>query len=326
MQIHELTQQRLDEQGILQGIKSAASGVKGAVQGYQQAKQDRATQQGIQNVADRAVKAWTQYAKQLKAANPDPTRYAQLYKQALLAFVQKNMLAGQPVSDAINRQEITQLVDALTDQADNPTAITNLFPKLVQQAATSVTDVNTSAGQLMVKVVNPDPAVLQFRNKTYIINDQGEWADQVTGAVADQSFQAFLDQELAKAVPNAQTQLNPQAQPQNKIEYLPADPAWKNLDGVRGFQGKIMFKDRAGKWFNYNNNQPVEETRPEYIAQLNKLYDQVKPKSAGSAPAASGIDSVLQQLGIDKAKIAELQKAVQADPAAADQLRKILGL
>jgi len=324
MQIHELTQQRLDEQGILQGIKSAAAGVKGAVQGYQQARQDRSTQQGIQNVSDRAVKAWTQYTKQLKAANPDPGRYAQLYKQALLAFVQKNMLAGQPVANAVNRQEITQLVDALTDQADNPAAIENLFPKLVQQAATSVTDVNTSAGQLQVRVINPDPAVLQFRNRTYIINDKGEWADQQSGAVADQSFQAFLDQELAKAVPNAQSQLNPQSQPQAKIEYLAPDPAWKNLDGVRGFQGKIMFKDRAGKWFNYNNNQPVEETRPEYIAQLNKLYDQVRP--AGVAPAAGGIDSVLQQLGIDKAKIAELQKAIQADPAAADQLRKTLGL
>jgi hypothetical protein len=317
MQIHELTQQRLDEQGILQGIK-------GAVQGYQQAKQDRATQQGIQNVSDRAVKAWTQYAKQLKTANPDPVRYAQLYKQALLAFVQQNLLKGQPVANAINKQEITQLVDAMTDQADNPTAITNLFPKLVQQAATSSTDVNTGAGQLMVKVVNPDPAVLMFRNKTYIINDQGEWADQRSGAVADQSFQAFLDQELAKAVPNAQSQLNPQAQTQQKIEYLAPDPQWKNLDGVRGFQGKIMFKDRAGKWFDYNNNQPVEETRPQYIDRLNDLYARVKP--AGSAATAGNLDSVLQQLGIDTAKIAELQKAVKADPAAAAQLKKTLGL
>jgi hypothetical protein len=314
MQIHELTQQRLDEQGILQGIKSAA-------QGYQQAKQDRATQQGIQNVSDRATKAWTQYAKQLKATNPDPARYAELYKQALMAFVQKNLLKGQPIANAINKQEITQLVNAMSDQADNPVAITNLFPKLVQQAATSVTDVNSNAGQLQVKVINPDPAVLQFRNKTYIINDQGEWADQTTKAVADQSFQAFLDQQLANAVPNAKQQLTPQ--PQAKIEYLPADPQWKNLDGVRGFQGKIMFKDKAGKWFDYNNNQPTEETRPEYIDQLNKLYNQVRPAGSGQPQDAN---AVLQQAGIDTAKLAQLQAAVKADPAMADQLRKILGL
>ncbi len=249
MQIHELTQ--LNEQGILQGIKSAAAGAKGAVQGFQQARQDRTVQQGVQNVSDRAVKAWSQYAKQLKTANPDPVRYAELYKQALMAFVQKNLLKGQPIANAINRQEITQLIDAMTAQADNPTAITNLFPKLVQQAATSQTDVTSGVGQLQVKVVNPDPAVLQFRNKTYIINDRGEWADQITGSVMDQSFQAFLDQQLAKAVPNAQTQLTPKS---------------------------------------------------------------------------SGIDAVLQQLGIDPAKINQLQQSIKADPAIADQLRKSLGL
>lgn len=253
MQIHELTQ--LNEQGILQGIKSAAQGVKGAVQGYQQARQERTTQQGIQNVSDRATKAWTQYAKQLKATNPDPVRYSQLYKQSLLAFVQKNLLKGQPIANAINRQEITQLVDAIADQADNPVAVTNLFPKLVQQAATSSTDITSGARQLQVKVINPDPAVLQFRNKTYVINDKGEWADQVTGSVADQSFQAFLDQELAKAVPNAQTQLTP-----------------------------------AG------SQQPAD------------------------------LGAVLQQAGIDTAKLNQLQQTVKSNPALADQLRKTLGL
>lgn len=253
MQIHELTQ--LNEQGILQGIKSAAAGAKGALQGYQQAKQDRRSQQGVQNVSDRAVKAWNLYAKQLKAANPDPVRYSQLYKQALMAFVQKNLLKGQPIANAINQQEITQLVDAISAQADNPAAVENLFPKLIQQAATSTTDTTSGAGQLMVKVLNPDPAVLQFRNKTYIINDQGEWADQTTKAVADQSFQAFLDQELAKVTPTA-----------------------------------------------------AQQTAPKSQTQTN------------------AVDTVLQQLGIDTAKINQLQQAIKADPALADQLKKTLGL
>jgi uncharacterized membrane-anchored protein YjiN (DUF445 family) len=203
MQIHELTQ--LNEAGILQGIK-------GAVQGYQQGREQRMTAQQVQQTSSIAAKAWNKYAKQLKAATPDPTRYQQLYKQALEAFTQKNLLKGQTIANSINKQEITQLIDSMTAQADNPTAVTQLFPRLVQQAALSQSDVNAGQGQLMVKVVNPDPAVLQFRNKTYVINDQGEWADQVTGSVADQSFQAFLDQELAKAVPNAQAQLTPQAQ------------------------------------------------------------------------------------------------------------------
>ncbi|CAB4138137.1 hypothetical protein UFOVP328_330 [uncultured Caudovirales phage] len=252
MQIHELTQ--LNEAGILQGIKSAATSAKSAVKGFQQATQDRKSQLAVQNVSDRAVKAWNMYTKQLKAANPDPVRYAQLYKQALMAFVQKNLLKGQPIANAINRQEITQLVDAISDQADNPTAVTNLFSKLIQQAATSTDDTGAVASQSQVKVINPDPAVLQFRTKTYIINDQGQWADQATGAVADQSFQAYLDQELEKAVPTAQAQLKPKSAPGNNI------------------------------------------------------------------------DAVLQQLGIDTAKITQLQNAIKADPAMADQLKKTLGL
>ena len=254
MQIHELTQ--LNEAGILQGIKSAAGGVKGAVQGFQQGREQRINAQQLQQTAGIAANAWNKYAKQLKAATPDATRYQQLYKQALQAFVQKNLLRGQTIANSINRQEITQLIDSITAQADNPTAVTQLFSNLVQQSALAQPDA-ASATQSLVRVVNPDPAVLQFRNKTYIINDQGEWADQVTGAVADQSFQAFLDQELARAVPNAQQQLTPQ----NKTTAQPAT-----------------------------------------------------------------VNTALQQAGVDAAKLGQLQKLVKSDPAAADQLRKLLGL
>lgn len=251
MQIHEL-----NEAGILQGIKGAASGVKGAVQGFQQGRKQRLDAQQLEQTAGIASRAWNKYAAQLKAATPDPTRYQQLYKQALQAFVQKNLLKGQTIANSINRQEITQLIDSITAQANNPTAVTQLFSNLVQQSALAQPDTAASGAQTLVRVVNPDPAVLQFRNKTYIINDQGEWADQVTGAVADQSFQAFLDQELAKAVPNAQQQLTPQ----NKT------------------------------------TQPVN------------------------------VNTALQQAGVDAAKLAQLQKLIKSDPAAADQLRKLLGL
>lgn len=228
MQIHEITiksAQQLDEalpnwmdpaviaqkaQKVGQGIKNIGQNVKSTYQPAQQAYQDRTQSKAQSAAASKATQVWNNYAKQLKAATPDPARYQQLYKQALTTFVQKNLLRGQSIANSINRQEITQLIDAITAQADNTTAVTQLFPRLVQQAALSQPDA-ASATQLLVRVINPDPAVLQFRNKTYIINDQGEWADQVTGSVADQSFQAFLDQELAKAVPNAQTQLTPKA-------------------------------------------------------------------------------------------------------------------
>jgi hypothetical protein len=311
MQIHELTQQRLDEQGILQGIK-------GAVQDYRQGRQDRQQTRLTADTAKKATDLWIKYAENLKRMTPDPARYEQLYKQALTAFVQKNLLQGKRVNDVINAQEITRMIDAMAAEANNPRQSAVMFPDLVKQASMSVANPEQ---QSLVKVINADPAIVQFRNRDYIINDQGDWAEKVSGRIPDQSFQAFLDQEWSKVVPQS-----PQPAPpdQSKIEYLPADPQWKNLDGVRGFQGKIMLKDKAGKWFNYNNNQPVEETRPEYIDQLNKLYDRVKP--AGASATSGNLDSVLQQLGIDTAKIAELQKTVKADPAVADQLRKTLGL
>jgi len=203
MQIHEITQ--LNEAGILQGIKNAAAGAVGALTKQRgnvtsagiNAKTDRASAKKMQTVIDKAVPAWLQYARQLKAANPDPARYATLYKQTLQAFVQKNLLAGQSINNAVNRQELNQLIDQITAAEADPNQVAQLFPKLVQQAGLSAPDISASGGGLAVKVISANPAVLQFRNKTYTINDQGVWADQ-TGTVPDQAFTKFLDQELAK--------------------------------------------------------------------------------------------------------------------------------
>lgn len=192
MQIHEIT---LTEAGILQGIKRAASGVQGAVAGYKQSQQQRK----LQDVSARAVKVWNNYAQQLKASTTDPVRYKQLYQQALVSFVQKNLLKGTTINQAVNQREIVSLIRAIADQADNPTAVTQLFTKLVQQSAIALPDTERGGSPILVKVVSTNPAVLQFRNKTYIIGNQGEWVDQATGKVADQSFQAFLDQQLAQA-------------------------------------------------------------------------------------------------------------------------------
>lgn len=185
MQIHEIT---LTEAGILQGIK-------GAVAGYQQSQQQRK----LQDVSTRALNVWNKYTQQLKATNPDPARYKQLYQQALLSFVQKNLLKGTTVSSAVNQRELTALIRSITDQADNPTAVAQLFTKLVQQSALAMPDADRGASTMLVKVVSTNPAVLQFRNKTYVIGDQGNWVDQTTGKSVDQSFEAFLDQQLAQA-------------------------------------------------------------------------------------------------------------------------------
>jgi hypothetical protein len=49
-------------------------------------------------------------------------------------------------------------------------------------------------------VINKDPALVQFQNVNYVINDQGEWIGLNNSRVVPQSFQQFLDNELNKAL------------------------------------------------------------------------------------------------------------------------------
>lgn len=196
MQIHEITRPQLDE-GLLDLAKRAAGGVKGAVQGYQRARQDRQTAQGTATVAKKAIAAWDRYARTLKAQTPDPKRYQQLYQQALAAFVQKNLLNNQSIDTAINKMELTNLISSITAAEANPQQVASLFGRLVQQAALSQQDI--SRGVSLAKVVSTNPTVIQYRNINYAQNQQGDWANQQTGRVPDESFQAFLDQEAARA-------------------------------------------------------------------------------------------------------------------------------
>lgn len=215
MQIHEITDNskpQLDEAlpnwmdpaaiaqkagQVGQGIKTIGQNIKSTVAPAQQALKTRRQTNALSTASSKASAAWTNYAKQLKAATSDPARYKQLYKQSLMAFVQKNLLANRPIETAVNKQELMQLIDAITVAEDNPQQVAQLMSKLVQQSSLSQQDVTRSVTPL-VRVVSADPAVLQFRNKIYIINDKGDWAEKDTNKIPDQSFQAFLDQELAK--------------------------------------------------------------------------------------------------------------------------------
>ena len=190
MQIHEITESKITEAGAL---GSFFSGLTGGLT-------DKFSTSGQPNVAamnKKITKVWTDYAQQLKAATPDPARYDTLYQQTLTAFVQKNLLGGQPINRALNKQEITQMISAITNAKDDPQQVATLMPKLIQQTMLSQQDV--SAGSGLTKIISLEPAIIQYRNVSYNINDNGQWANQQTGKVPDESFQRFLDQELEKA-------------------------------------------------------------------------------------------------------------------------------
>jgi hypothetical protein len=207
MQIHEITNKQIDE-GLMDFAKSAAGalgrGVAAVGRGanaiaspftaVKGAYQQGAGTSNAQLIATKAAKVWEQYVANLKATTPDPARFATLYRQALLAFVQKNFLGGQPLNTAINKQELTQIVDAISA---NPQQATQLFPKLVQTALASQQNINATSP--LIKIISTNPPVIQYRTANYALNQQGEWANQTTKKVPDESFQAFLDQEARKA-------------------------------------------------------------------------------------------------------------------------------
>lgn len=194
MQIREILKQNVSE-GVLDTLKAATTWGSGETWG--QAKSRVQADSAAKTLLKKAVPAWDSYAKRLKAMTPDPARYTQLYQQALTAFVQKNLMANQPIDNAINKREILQLISDITANADNPQQVSSQFAKLIQQAGLSQQD--TSRGVVLAKVVSTNPTVIQYRNVNYAQNQEGNWANQQTGRVPDESFQAFLDQEATKA-------------------------------------------------------------------------------------------------------------------------------
>jgi len=194
MQIHEISHPVQIKEGFFSNIGNAVT----------QNKQERQ----ITSLTDQAFKVWDKYAQNLKANTPDPARYEQLYRQTLESFVQKNLLRGERIEYAINQQEINQLIDNITAARDTPNQVYQLFSQMVQQAALSQQQAGTrskattatSNTKSQVTVINKDPALVQFQNVNYVINDQGEWIGLNNSRVVPQSFQQFLDNELNKAL------------------------------------------------------------------------------------------------------------------------------
>ena len=193
MQIHEINQPVKLAEGFFSNIGNAVT----------QSKQQRQ----VSSVTDKAFRAWDKYAQNLKANTPDPARYEQLYRQTLESFVQKNLLGGNRIEYAINQQEIDQLIDNITAARDDNNQVARLFSQLVQQSALSQQQASSRSrtpaatnAKSQVTVINKDPALVQFKNVNYVINDQGEWIGLNNSKVVPQSFQQFLDDELNKAL------------------------------------------------------------------------------------------------------------------------------
>ncbi len=126
MQIHEVTQRKLDEGlgsfvgGLAGGVANVAGDVIGAISPGGDAKSAYASAvrpQQIKILADKAYNGWKQYEKTLLQSNPD-ARTSGMYQQALLAFVTKNLLGGQYLPNVINKNQIIALVKQLSQSGE----------------------------------------------------------------------------------------------------------------------------------------------------------------------------------------------------------------
>jgi len=131
MQIHELTQRRHVDEGVMDTAKAAASKVGSAlktgaqtagniagkvgagIQGARAEIQDAGVARQATELSKRGYDSWSAYARQLTAQYGQDPKFKDIYKQQLLAFVQKNLLGGAYLPNLTNKDQILKSVDDL---------------------------------------------------------------------------------------------------------------------------------------------------------------------------------------------------------------------
>jgi len=122
MQIHELTKKKqfeleevtLPSEWIANKAKGAAQKVGGAVSNFKGAYQDASADRKTGELFNKAYPIWKKYERQLLRTNPNARANGQL-EQALLAFVNKNLLGGMYLPNVINKDKIVSLVKQISN-------------------------------------------------------------------------------------------------------------------------------------------------------------------------------------------------------------------
>jgi hypothetical protein len=172
MQIYELTQKKKVEleEGItdtlggavgktVSGVKNVGSALaapfKDVAGGYKDARMD----QKVSALTDKAYRSWKSYEAQLLKATPDARQTGEL-KQALLAFVNKNLLGGMYLPNVINKDKITGLVDQI---AGSVQSASSTQPPAEQPPATQPGSVKRTGGKVAGQL-SQTPGAIAKRN------------------------------------------------------------------------------------------------------------------------------------------------------------------
>jgi hypothetical protein len=142
MRINEilLQEQKLDEVPTLGQI---ASGVRGAVAGFQQGQQQRAVQQNTQAVAKAALQQWNNKLIQLQQAGIASTQW----ENHLADFVEKIMLRNYKITDLEDTRGVENAMRAVIDAGMDRRKLEPAFNTLVQQTLVARLDPTKTAYQ-----------------------------------------------------------------------------------------------------------------------------------------------------------------------------------
>lgn len=221
--------------GAKAGWQGATGAIPGAVNNYNVSTNATDVSRAKSSTANRFASQWIGTAQQDPSADPVELGKELTAYTSKLAGVQLAPFAGNP-TDPTQVQQYMQKSFAIADRARmsgakpttaTPTSATppvaatttatppsNIIvpqtigqgprPKGVSTAAPDVQQTRQAQAatppQLAqgVDVINPEPIMFKFNNKNYILGDRGQWVDSKTQKLADQTTQAFLDQQHDK--------------------------------------------------------------------------------------------------------------------------------
>ena len=239
MQIHEITQSRLDE-GLLNTVKSAFSGAKA---GYNASQGNRA----VQAIADKSYPIWAAYAKRLEQSITDPTakqafnnRTDGLYQKALTAFVQQNFLKNTRIDDTINKDQLKGLIQKLSE------------PKIVVATPKPAAPA-TAPATAPAKPTQSSTIINPATNKPFGAAPVSEALDATT----EKQLFTQLVQVASLAQPDAERDRY-----QPTVQLVSRDPAIVKLDG------RTYGLNDQGEWHDIKNSKVPDESVQAY---LNKI-------------------------------------------------------
>jgi hypothetical protein len=230
MQIHEIT---LINEGIIQDFKK-------------------------QSLANKAYKVWVNYADQLEQSITDPTkklafnnRSDGVYKKYLTAFIQKNLLKNLPLDSLINKNEIIELINALSA----PKNQTN--PAAPVQEATITQQPGALSARSKVRNASPVTPTQQSVAPSAPVQPTTPPADIaptqpiLTPAKEKELFMSLVQQAaLAERDPESRSTQRTDA------KIISNDPI------IVTFDGRTYGLDDNGNWSDIKNHKtPIESTQ-----------------------------------------------------------------